>query len=154
MKVKAKQQKRPNEYLDTPSASQTKWAKAWHVNLIWRQWMSCRRLLTSWRKSTRKANTPTSLVQFHCWGNSHYDSYDQPPNKPFFSATKKAAASAPSAPGTVSPSSRIHLRSECIDQLTNWWLMELSLWSIKTCTRQSWMILKNFEITKNSKQQN
>lgn len=62
-----------------------------------------------------------SSAQFHCWENTiqlgHHDSYDQPPNKPFFGVPKKAAAS---VPGAASPGNRIHLRSECIDQLTKW----------------------------------
>ena len=62
-----------------------------------------------------------SGAQFHCWGNmiqlGHHESYENPPNKPFFGATKSASAS---ASGGVSPGKRIHLRSECIDQLTKW----------------------------------
>ena len=60
-----------------------------------------------------------SSAQFHCWGNTiqlgHHDSYEHPPNKPFFGATKTASIG-----GGASPGKRIHLQSECIDQLTKW----------------------------------
>ena len=39
------------------------------------------------------------------------------PNKPYFGVTKKATAS---VSGAVSPGKRIHLQSECINQLTKW----------------------------------
>ena len=62
-----------------------------------------------------------SSAQFHCWGNTiqlgHHDSFEQPPNKPFFGVTRRATAS---VPGAVSPGRRIRLQSECIDQLTKW----------------------------------
>lgn len=58
-----------------------------------------------------------SDTQFHCWGNTiqlgRHKSYDDPPNKAFFGGGSKASASA-------SPGKRIHLRSQCIDQLTKW----------------------------------
>ena len=59
-----------------------------------------------------------SKAQFHCWGNTiqlgHHDSYDDPPNKPFFGCPKNATLTA------SSPGKRIRLRSKCIDQLTKW----------------------------------
>ena len=123
MKVKAKQQKRPNEYLDTPSASQTKQAKACESHL--EKMDELQKIVDKLKEKHKEGQySHFSSAQFHCWGNriqlGHHDSYDQPPNKSFFGATKKAAASAPSAPGAVSPGRRIHLRSECIDQLTKW----------------------------------
>ena len=61
-----------------------------------------------------------SSAQFHCWGSTiqlgHHDSYEHPPKKPFFGASKTASTSS----GLPSPGKRIHLRSECIDQLTKW----------------------------------
>lgn len=50
-----------------------------------------------------------SKAQFHCWGNTiqlgHHDSYDDPPNKPFFGCPKNATLTA------SSPGKRIRLRS-------------------------------------------
>ena len=56
-------------------------------------------------------------VQFNCWAHmihtNKHESLDTPPNKSFFG--KKA-----SDPVGVSPSKRISLRSECINQLDKW----------------------------------
>ena len=56
--------------------------------------------------------------QLHCWANliqmKKHDSFDAPPDKPFFGKqrTPNAAVS--------SPGKRIGLRTQCIDQLTKW----------------------------------
>ena len=120
MKVKATQWKRPNESSDTPFTSQTKRAKACESHL--EKMDKLQKIVDKLKEKHKEGQySHFSSAQFHCWGNTiqlgHHDSYDQPPNKPFFGVTKKAAAS---VPGAVSPGKRIHLWSECIDQLTKW----------------------------------
>ena len=57
--------------------------------------------------------------QFRAWAHMHKcDSYDAPPDKPFF-RKKKLQDSAPDAT-SVSPGRRIDLRSQCIEQLDKW----------------------------------
>ena len=59
-----------------------------------------------------------TIEQLRAWGNmlmmKKHDSYDRPPDKPFF---KERKAEQPSA---KSPGKRIHYRSECMDQLDKW----------------------------------
>lgn len=59
-----------------------------------------------------------SPEQLHCWANliqmNKHDSYDNPPNKPFFGKQAKSTAA------VSSPGKRIELRTQCIDQLTKW----------------------------------
>ena len=61
-----------------------------------------------------------TLEQFRAWGNlmmmKKHDSYDHPPEKPFFKQKKEEQPAA----GARSPSKRIHYRSECMDQLDKW----------------------------------
>ena len=45
----------------------------------------------------------------------HHDSYEHPPKKPFFGASKTANTSS-----GLPPEKRIHLKSECTEQLTKW----------------------------------
>uniref|UniRef100_A0A1X7SGI6 Uncharacterized protein n=1 Tax=Amphimedon queenslandica TaxID=400682 RepID=A0A1X7SGI6_AMPQE len=56
--------------------------------------------------------------QFHCWANliqmKKHDSYEAPPNKPFFGVKQSSSQS------VTSPGKRIELRTHCIDQLTKW----------------------------------
>ena len=58
--------------------------------------------------------------QLRAWGHmmmmKKHDSYDHPPDKPFFKQRKEEQA----ASGTRSPGKRIHYRSECMDQLDKW----------------------------------
>ena len=120
MKVKAKHRKRPSESSDTPSTLQTKRAKACESHL--EKMDELQKIVDKLKEKHKEGQySHFSSAQFHCWGNTiqlgHHNSFDQPPNKPFFGVTKKATAS---VPGAVSPGKRIHLRSECIDQLTKW----------------------------------
>ena len=59
-----------------------------------------------------------TIEQLRAWGNmmlmKKHDSYDQPPDKPFFNVKKGEQSS------TRSPGKRIHYRSECMDQLDKW----------------------------------
>jgi len=67
-------------------------------------------------KSKQKGSKYTP-EQLHAWAHTiqmgKHNSYDAPPNKPFFGKQ--------SQPNTVSsPGKRIQLRTQCIDQLTKW----------------------------------
>ena len=58
--------------------------------------------------------------QIRCWANmiqiKRHDSYDNPPDKPFFKSKSKGSGG-----GTgVSPGKKVTLRSECIQQLDKW----------------------------------
>ena len=59
-----------------------------------------------------------TIEQLRAWGNmmmmKKHDSYDHPPDKPFFRHKKEEVVSA------RSPGKRIHYRSECMDQLDKW----------------------------------
>ena len=59
-----------------------------------------------------------TIEQLRAWGNmmmmKKHESYDHPPDKPFFKQKKEGQ------PGTKSPGKRIHYRSECMDQLDKW----------------------------------
>lgn len=61
-----------------------------------------------------------SQEQLRAWAHmiqlKKHSSLEKPPNKPFFHCAK----SAESGPVGISPSKRITLRSECIDQLDKW----------------------------------
>ena len=58
-----------------------------------------------------------SPEQIRCWANmiqiKNHTSYDTPPKKPFFTTRAKGATG-------VSPSKKVGLRSECIQQLDKW----------------------------------
>ena len=119
IQIKAKQHKRPNESSITPTP-QAKKAKACESHL--EKMDELQKIVDKLKEKHKEGRcSHFSSAQFHCWGNliqlGHHDSYDLPPNKPFFGVTKTAAAS---VTGSVSPGKRIHLRSECIDQLTKW----------------------------------
>ena len=46
-----------------------------------------------------------------------HSSYDEPPNKPFFVSKQKSSIDSSTRPMGISPSKRVNLQSECIDQL-------------------------------------
>jgi len=58
------------------------------------------------------------------WGHliqmGKHASYDDPPNLPFFCKDKKSVASSSSCSQGVSPSKRLQMRSQCIEQLDRW----------------------------------
>ena len=61
-----------------------------------------------------------TIEQLRAWGHmmmKKHDSYDDPPDKPFFKQSKEEQ---PAATGTRSPGKRIHYQSECMDQLDKW----------------------------------
>ena len=66
-----------------------------------------------------------SVEQFRVWAHmiqmKKHDSYDYPPNKPFFRQrkTKSVDVRSPQSAG-LSPSKKVHLRTELIDQLSKW----------------------------------
>ena len=66
----------------------------------------------------KKHSKKYTTEQLRAWANmmlmKKHDSYDQPPDKPFFSVKKGEQ------PSTRSPGKRIHYRSECMDQLDKW----------------------------------
>jgi len=117
MKVKAKHQKQPSESSETPSTSQTKRAKACESHL--EKMDELQKIVDKLKEKKKEGQYSHFSAQFHCWGNTiqlgHHDSFEQPPNKPFFGVTRRATAS---VPGAISPGRHIHLQSECIDQLT------------------------------------
>ena len=58
--------------------------------------------------------------QIRCWANmiqmKQHESYDNPPNKPFFKTRAKSSTAA----AGISPGKKIGLRTECIQQLDKW----------------------------------
>ena len=60
-----------------------------------------------------------TIEQLRAWGNmmmmKKHDSYDRPPDKPFFKQKEEQPAT-----GIRSPGRRIHYRSECMNQLDKW----------------------------------
>ena len=66
-----------------------------------------------------KQGTKYSPEQLHAWAHmihmKKHDSYECPPDKPFFGKLRKHAAET-----SLSPGKRINMRSECIDQLEKW----------------------------------
>ena len=58
--------------------------------------------------------------QIRCWANmlqiKQHESYDSPPNKPFFKSKSKGGGSN----AGVSPGRKVSLRSQCIQQLDKW----------------------------------
>jgi len=69
-----------------------------------------------------KHSSSYSIEQLRAWAHMiqmrKCDSYDSPPNKPFFRS--KSLKSGSSSSGTQSPGKKIVLRSQCIDQLQKW----------------------------------
>ena len=69
-----------------------------------------------------KHSSTYTIDQLHAWAHMIHmrkcDSYDSPPNKPFFRS--KSLKSGSSSSGTQSPGKKIVLRSQCIDQLQKW----------------------------------
>ena len=61
--------------------------------------------------------------QFRVWAHmiqiKKHDSYDNPPNKPFFRQRKRKSVEFHSPTG-LSPSKQVHLRTELIEQLSKW----------------------------------
>ena len=68
---------------------------------------------------TEKHSKKYTVEQIRAWAHmiqmGKHESYDEPPNKPFFK-TKEGKGSNQ----TLSPKKRIELRSECMDQLQKW----------------------------------
>ena len=100
MKVKAKHRKRPSESSGMSSTSQTKRARACESHL--EKMDELQKIVDKLKEKHKEGQyCHFSSAQFHCWGNTiqlgHHDSFDQPPNKPYFGATKKATVSAPGA---------------------------------------------------------
>lgn len=118
LKLKSIKHRRPNDPSTECAAPQAKRSKSCESHL---EKMDELQKIVDTLKDKHKEGKYSHLssAQFHCWGNTiqlgHHDSYDHPPNKPFFGATKTASIG-----GGASPGKRIHLRSECIDQLTKW----------------------------------
>lgn len=69
-----------------------------------------------------------TIEQYNCWAHTldmgKHDSYDQPPDLPFFVGRKKPTTSHSVVPNESdhpqSPGKRIRYRSECMDQLNKW----------------------------------
>ena len=66
--------------------------------------------------------------QIRAWANMihmrKYESYETPSDKPFFGKSRKKVLST-ATEAVISPSKRLNMRSECIDQLDKWYkLME------------------------------
>ena len=61
--------------------------------------------------------------QIRAWAHmihmSKYESYETPPDKPFFGKSRKKALST-ATEAVISPSKRLNMRSECTDQLDKW----------------------------------
>ncbi len=74
------------------------------------------------RHSSSKTFTPERLrVWAHMLHLKKHDSYDQPPNKPFFRQSKASQrlAGVKTTEGGMSPTKKIQLRTELIEQLGN-----------------------------------
>lgn len=118
LKLYPKKHKRQKDSSTEPAAPQAKRSKSCESHL---EKMDELQKIVDILKDKHKEGKYSHLssAQFHCWGNTiqlgHHDSYEHPPNKPFFGATKTASIG-----GGASPGKRIRLRSECIDQLTKW----------------------------------
>ena len=61
----------------------------------------------------------------HCIQNGKHSSMDAPPDLPFFTGRKKSGSqcdspSTTTSSGSRSPTKRLNLRTECIDQLSKW----------------------------------
>ena len=70
----------------------------------------------------KKQKEKYSPEQLRCWANliqlNQHDSYETPPNKPFFKA--RGNSTNPSVSAGISPGKKVSLRSECIEQLDKW----------------------------------
>ena len=66
-----------------------------------------------------KQGTKFTPEQLQTWAHmihmKKHDSYEYPPDKPFFGKQRK-----PTTAAALSPGRRINMRSECIDQLEKW----------------------------------
>ena len=83
-----------------------------------------------------KHGSKYKVKHLNAWAHlGKHSSLDTPPNYPYFVGRKSAktsaskdtesqsdppTSSAKANPGTLSPGKRVHLRSECIDQLSRW----------------------------------
>ena len=74
---------------------------------------------------------PYTREQYSVWAHMidmrKHESRDIPPDKPFFKGSKKKKENTSSDPCTsstdpveISPGKRIHLRTQCMDQLEKW----------------------------------
>lgn len=77
-------------------------------------------------KHQGRFTSPQLNTWAHCIHMKTHASYDEPPDKPFFKArgSNKQSKSSELPPtavcGTISPSKRINLRSQCMDQIEKW----------------------------------
>ena len=62
--------------------------------------------------------------QIRAWAHAihmnKYESYENPPDKPFFGKSRKKALSTATEAVIISPGERLNMQSECIDQLDKW----------------------------------
>ena len=80
------------------------------------------------KKLKAKHGDDFSVEKLNCWAHmlnvGKHSSYDEPPDLPFFRGRKEKAKDAgPSQPPTSSsgsPTKRVGLRAQCIDQLSKW----------------------------------
>lgn len=67
-----------------------------------------------------------SVEKYNAWAHliniGKHDSYDEPPNYPFFTGNKKKSVTGNSGPSSSvdSPTKRLGFRTQCIEQLTSW----------------------------------
>lgn len=77
-----------------------------------------RKIHQNGRYSTEQLNAWAHMIEL-----KKHDSYDSPPDLPYFRKRKESEVKATSSDEqshTLSPCKRIRLRSECIDQLNRW----------------------------------
>lgn len=82
------------------------------------------------KKLKEKHGDAYSVEKLNCWAHmlnvGKHSSYEEPPDFPFFKKCKKKVqindkvAASPSGPTCNSPSKRVGLRTQCIDQLSKW----------------------------------
>ena len=96
-----------------------------------------------------------SAEQLRAWAHmiqmNKYESYENPPDKPFFGKSRKKALST-ATEAVISPGKRLNMRSECIDQLDKWHkLMErvaISLEQYKELQGTIPTDIKKFKVTR------
>ena len=84
---------------------------------------------------TNTLNEKFSPEQLRAWSHllemEKHDSYEEPPEKPFFRGRKSSPTNpSPGTPGNkltpvgISPGKKVNMHSELIDQLQKWYILE------------------------------
>ena len=76
------------------------------------------------KKLKEKQKDYFTSEQLRTWAHlihmGKHTSYDEPPNKPFFKSANKTISRSDSQADSISPAKKLHIRSTCIQQLSDW----------------------------------